>query len=279
MNERWIMRRIAVRGGHLALRTIGAGPDVVLVHGIPGSGRVWDTVAARLAERHRVVVPDLLGFGQSGRPREAEELWADAQQDALASALDGLGIRRATIVGHDFGGPIALELVSERPDLVSHLVLASTNAFPDTPIPFPLSTVTWPFVGPVAGRVVLSGSALSMSLRLGVGRPKVRLDPSIYLGDPEQRRAIRTIFASSLRGLAERYGPIAEGLGAIAVPTLVLWGDRDPFFTVEQGRRTAAAIPGARFVLLEGAGHFLPEERPHAVVEAIASLIREGAHR
>ncbi len=279
MRDPWTVHRIALPGGHVALRTVGAGPTVVLVHGIPGSGRVWDPVALRLAERHRVVVPDLLGFGESARPRESDELWADAQADALASALDHLGIERAAIIGHDFGGPIALKLVAAQPELVSHLVLAATNAFPDTPIPFPLSTVTWPVVGSLAERVVFSGPALSMTLRTGVGRPRVQLEAEVYLGDGGQRRAIRTIFATALRELAERYAPIAEGLGSIAVPTLVLWGDSDPFFAVEQGRRTAGGIPGARFVVLEGAGHFLPEERPQEVADAIASLIQDGAPR
>lgn len=263
----------------MAVRTLGGGVDVVLLHGIPGSGRAWDDVAVTLAERYRVVVPDLLGFGGSARPREAEALWASPQRDAVASALDHLEVHQAVVVGHDFGGPIALELIATRPDLVSHLVLASTNAFPDTPIPFPLSIVTWPVVGRLAERVVLSGPALAGTLRLGVVEPGVRLAPEIYLGDGAQRRAIRTIFATSLRGLDQRYAPIAEGLGSIAVPTVVLWGDRDPFFSVDQGRRTARAIRGARFVVLEGAGHFLPEERPGAFVEAVDSLVAGAARR
>ena len=137
MLEPCTIHRVEVPKGYVAVRTTGTGPDVVLVHGIPGSGRAWDLVAARLAGHHRVVVPDLLGFGQSARPR-GDGLWAEAQSDALALALDELGVERAAIVGHDFGGPVALKLVGARPDLATHLVLASTNAFPDTPIPFPV---------------------------------------------------------------------------------------------------------------------------------------------
>ena len=263
-------------GGHLAVHVVGSGPDVLLLHGIPGSGSAWDGVAACLAERHRVLVPDLLGFGESSRPKQAERLWAQGQRDALLLALDHLGLERAAIVGHDFGGPVALLLAAARPKLATHLVLAATNAFPDTPIPFPLSAVTWPWIGPLAERAALSGTALSVTLRLGVGRPRIRLDRRAYVGDREQRRAIRKIFATSLRGLAERYEPIAENLSTIDVPTLVLWGDRDPFFPVEQGRRLAAAIPGARFAVYEGAGHFLPEERAEAFAEDLRMLHEEG---
>lgn len=279
MEEAATHRVALTDGGHLAVRVVGSGPDVLLLHGIPGSGSAWDDVAARLVERHRVVVPDLLGFGESSRPRESERLWARAQRDALLQMVDQLGIERAAIVGHDFGGPVALLLLAARPRLVTHLALAATNAFPDTPIPFPLSTVTWPLIGPLAERAALSGTALAATLRLGVGRPRIRLDRGAYVGARDQRRAIRKIFATSLRGLAERYGPIAESLPTIDVPTLVIWGDRDPFFSLEQGRRLADTIPGARFAVYEGAGHFLPEERAEAFAEDLLVLFAEEVVR
>ena len=279
MHEGTAVVRVPLPEGHVTVRVTGSGPDVLLIHGIPGSGHVWDRVAARLVERNRVLVPDLVGFGDSSRSRDAERIWAGGQRDALLRVLDHLGVEQAAIVGHDFGGQVALLLSAARPHLPTHLVLAATNAFPDTPIPFPLSAVTWPLIGPVAERIVLSGRALSATLRLGVGRPKVRLDPEVYLADGEQRRVIRTIFATSLRGIGERYGPIEEGLASIDVPTLVLWGDRDPFFPVAQGRRIAEAITGARFAVFEGAGHFLPEERPEAFADEVASLITDESLR
>lgn len=79
----------------------------------------------------------------------------------------------------------------------------------------------------------------------------------------------------SLRQLAELYRPVEDALGAISVPTLVGWGDHDPFFPVEQGRRTAEAVPGAELRLYEGAGHFLPEERPEELAADIALLVAE----
>lgn len=260
-------------GEHLAVRVLGSGPDVLLLHGIPGSASAWDGVAAQMGERHRVVIPDLLGFGGSSRPRQGERLWAGAQRDALLPAIDHLGIDRAIVVGHDFGGPVALLLAAARPGLATHLVLAATNAFPDTPIPFPLSTVTWPWIGRVAERALLSRTALSAMLRLGVGRPRIPLDRDAYLGDRDQRRAIREIFSMSLRGLEGLYGPIADSLSSIDVPTLVLWGDRDPFFPLNPGRRLAEAIPDARFTVCEGAGHFLPEERAEAFANGVRELV------
>jgi pimeloyl-ACP methyl ester carboxylesterase len=251
----------------------GEGPPVVLLHGFPGSGRSWDRVASALSATHTVVVPDLLGFGRSSRPRELSELRADAQARAVLAALDALGIERAALVGHDFGGPVALSLLAARPERVTHLALSATNAFPDTPVPFPLSLLSVPLVGRIAPHVLFCTPSLRAMVTRGVGRPRVRLDAASHVGDRSQARATKAIFRDALTNLAARYGPLADVLPTIAVPSLVAWGDRDPFFPVAQGARTAGAIPGARFVVYEGAGHFVPEERPDELVEDLRALL------
>lgn len=233
-----------------------AGPLVVLLHGIPGSSADWTAVAERLAADHRVLACDLLGFGASPRPAAIGELWADAQ----AAALEPLVGEPAIVVGHDFGGPVALTLHRRRPDLFARLVLLATNAFGDTPIPLPIRAVTWPVVGGAAERVLMSGPALRAITR---GRADV--------GDRAQVHATRTIFAAALRELGPRYAPIEATLPTITAPTTVLWGDRDEFFSLDDGRRLAAAIPGAQLRVLEGAGHYLARERTADVVAAIAA--------
>jgi pimeloyl-ACP methyl ester carboxylesterase len=199
-------------------------------------------------------------------------LWADAQAERLAQTLDQLGIRSATVVGHDFGGPVALHLLNRRPDLVGGLALLATNVFPDTPIPFPLVAVTWPLVGGLASRLLFSAMSLRVMTGRMTGRPPVRLDPGIYVGHRDQARAIRLIFTDALANLADRYGPLEGILRRAAVPGTVVWGDRDPFFPLSQAERTAAAFPDADLHVLPGAGHALPEERPDQVAAAIADL-------
>jgi pimeloyl-ACP methyl ester carboxylesterase len=224
-----------------------------------------------------VVIPDLLGFGNSHRPRELHQLHATAQAAAVELLLDELRCSEATVVGHDFGGPVALLLARSRPDLVARLALFATNAFTDIPVPFPLSTIKLPLVGRLAAALLFSAPSLRLMLRVGVGQPSVRLDAAAYIGDEDQRHAIGTIFDGSLRHLSELYAPIEAALGALRIPTHVGWGDRDPFFSVERGRRTATAL-NATFEILPQAGHFLPEERPTEVAAAIRSLatIRTG---
>jgi pimeloyl-ACP methyl ester carboxylesterase len=250
----------------------GEGPPVVLLHGIPGSSASWHAVRDLLAADHDVVIPDLLGFGSSHRPRELRQLHATAQAAAVEVLLDELGYDAMTVAGHDFGGPVALLLARSRPDLVARLALFATNAFTDTPLPFPLSTIKLPLVGRLAAAMLFSTPSLRLMLRVGDGQPRVRLDAAAYIGDEDQRHAIGTIFDGSLRHLSELYAPIEAALGALRIPTHVGWGDRDPFFSVEQGRRTATALH-ASFELLPRAGHFLPEERPTEVAAAIRSLV------
>jgi pimeloyl-ACP methyl ester carboxylesterase len=259
--------------GHIEASVSGEGPPVVLLHGIPGSSASWAAVARRLAAEHTVVVPDLLGFGGSARPRALSALHARGQAAAVAALLDHLALERVAIVGHDFGGPVALALTERDSRRVSHLGLLATNAFPDTPIPFPLALVTAPVIGGVAARALFSRPSLRMMLRQGTRTAETRVDARTAVGDRSQAAAIRTIFAGSLRKLGELYAPAEAQLRTTSVPTLVGWGSRDPFFTVAQGERTAQAA-GANLVVYEGAGHFLPEERPTAVADDIAALLR-----
>ena len=264
-------RQASASSSGLAYRRQGVGHTVVLLHGIPGCADSWRAVTDALPTTLDVVVPDLLGFGASDRPRHIDDLHARAQATALARLLDELEIRTATVIGHDFGGPVALELARQRSDLVAALGLLATNAFTDTPIPFPLSTVTLPIVGPIAGRLVFSTPSLRMMLRRGVGIDAPPPNRASYLGDRAQRQAIATIFAGSLTNLAALYGPVERQLTRPDIPVYVGWGDRDPFFDIPHGQRTAQAAR-TELRIYTGAGHFLPHERPAEVAADILTL-------
>lgn len=244
----------------------------LLIHGIPGSAAAWDAVAARLADRHSVLAPDLLGFHGRPCPDHADALLAPSQARHLLDVLDDAGVDRVLVAGHDFGGPVAAHLAAAAPERIAGLALFATNAFSDTPIPFPLSLVNGPAVGGFAARLLFSRPSLAMMLRRGVGSPPAPIDVHRSIGDRHQQAAIATIFTQSLRRLDELYRPVEAALAALAVPALVGWGDRDPFFPVAVGRRTAALIPDARFRLYAGAGHFLPEERPAEVAADLLAL-------
>lgn len=256
--------------GDISFLVGGDGPALLFLHGVPGSARAWEAAVARLDGSRHLVVPDLLGFGGSD---DSQDLHAEAQAAAMIELLEALGIERATVITHDFGGPVALHMIAQRPGLLDGLLLSATNAFGDTPIPFPLSMIFWPLVGPLAANAIFSPPSLRMMLRTGVGFPASKLDASAYVGDRRQAHTIRTIFEDSLRRLHELYDPLTELLPRLNIPTEVVWGDRDPFFTIDSGHRTAAAIPDAHLTTLSGAGHFLPAERPDEMVDAIHQLL------
>lgn len=264
---------MARSGNGMAYRRGGTGRTVVLVHGIPGQARSWEPVRAQLGEAFDVVVPDLIGFGDSHRPDRAtiEDVGPAAQASCVAELLDELAVRDATVVGHDLGAPIGVLLAATRPDLVGALSLLAGNTFPDTPIPFPLSLTTAPLIGGFLAQLLFSAPSLTLMLRQGVGPGSAPPDADVYLGDAGQRRTIATVFSGALTRLAELYSPVAAALGALDVPVLVGWGDRDPFFPLEQGERTAAAANGTLHVFA-GAGHFLPHERPAEVAREIAAF-------
>jgi pimeloyl-ACP methyl ester carboxylesterase len=258
----------------IAAEVVGSGTNVLLVHGIPGVGATWRAVRERLAPEHRVIVPDLVGFGCSVRTDDLASLWADAQADAVLALLDALAVPRAVVVGHDFGGPVAAHLVAKAPGRVAGLVLAATNAFGDTPIPFPLRGILWPGLGRLWARLLFSPPSLRSMVRRGLGPGAPSIDASAHVGDADQARAIFRIFDTALRELRVRYAPVTEALRQVRVATRVVWGDRDPFFPVEQARRTADLIDGATVTILPGAGHFLPEERPNELAAVVAELCR-----
>ena len=256
------------------------GPDVLLLHGIPGSSVTWDGVARRLNEHHRTIVPDLLGFGDS--PAFTVDGHAGEQAQAVLTMLDTLEVRKTHVAGFDFGGPTALELYRLAPSRVASLTLAATNVFTDTPIPLPLQTVRIPGIGRVISRLFFgrAGLALMWLGATGDRRAFPFQEFRKVLRSGSSVRTTRHIFTISLENLPRFYSDVEGALSRVAVPSTVVWGDRDPFFSVEIGRRAARAIPDAKFEVLPGCGHFIPGERPRELADLIASTAaRSDAER
>ncbi|HKP92233.1 MAG TPA: alpha/beta hydrolase [Thermoleophilaceae bacterium] len=254
----------------IAVRRAGAGPGLLLVHGIPTSSRLWDGVGADLAADFDVVAPDMLGYGESAKPADRDVSMA-AQARLVPPLLDALGLDRVVLVGHDLGGAVAQRVVVEAPDRVRGLVLVDSVSFDSWPIArmrvlralSPPFTRWWP-------RRWFAWFERSMRSYVPEGEPREALAASI--GAWSRDRGAAEAWIRNTRAMDPRITEeVAPRLADVAVPAHVVWGERDPFQKVRWASRLRDAIPGATLTELDG-GHFLPWDRPAEVAAEIRAL-------
>src|SRR3954454_17678690 len=272
---------IDLHGHQVVYRIAGSGPPVVLVHGMVNSSRHWRSVAIRLAERHTVIAPDLVGHGDSATPRGDYSLGAHAS--VIRDLLSALGVGRATIVGHSFGGGVAMVFFWQYPHRVERLGLVSSGGLGPEVSPL-LRSVAVPGASALislagAERVTGALDRAGVALRergsgLGVQLQAIAraLRP---LGGPGAREA----FVHTLRAVIDARGQRVSATDRLylldAVPTLIAWGERDRTIPIEHGRAAQAAVPHSRFVTLPDAAHFPLLEAPDALADALLDWIAQ----
>jgi 3-oxoadipate enol-lactonase len=246
---------------------IGDGPPLVLVHGLVVSGEMYAPIVPALARRYRLVIPDLRGQGASGSlpgPFTPEHLTND-----LAGLLRHLGLRRAPVLGYSEGGPVAMQLLHDHPDLVARLILVCTYAFnmATRRERFEGRLMPWMFriLGPrLIGQMIKGANVTG-------GKPLTK----------EQAVWLAALVAETPRKTAAR---LAQGAMAfdgrpwlthIGVPTLIITGAEDKAVPPHHGAMLAGGIPGAPLVEVAGAGHFLICTHPDELVQIIEDWLAE----
>ena len=258
---------------YYAAGTRGAGEPIVFLHGFATSGHLWSDVVSLMPAGHRLVVLDLLGHGRSDPPR-ARSLTLGAHAERVAQLLDTLGIARACVVGHGLGGGVAQALAVHWPQRVSRLALVSSIGFANWPTrDVRLARFFLPLLRLLPPSWMLS--MLRVELERGSGNgDAARASRSIdrylrpFAGEVGRDTLARHVAALDARETAA----LAQRLGDVAIPTTVLCGADDPFLPVRLARRLAAAIPGAVLEIVPDVHHFLPEEAPRRVADALAAL-------
>lgn len=242
-----VERRVArVAGATVAYELAGAGPPLVLVHGLAGSSRWWRHNVPALARRFRVHTVNLIGFGGS---RGGTRFALDEAPAILGAWMRQVVAAPAALAGHSMGGLVAADLASSAPELVSRLVLVNAVALP---IGRRYARHAWGLAGVLRhARVSLLPVLLVDSLRAG---------PRTMLG------AIWQILNAD----------ISPRLGAITAPTLVVWGQHDRLLPLEMGRQIQSRIPDARLAVIAGAGHNPMWERPAAFNKAVLNFLEDG---
>lgn len=261
-------------GGTVAYEVLGDGAPVVLVHGTPSWSYLWRKVASELALRFTVHVCDLLGYGTSEK-RDGQDVSIAAQTRMLTELLDAWGLREPCIAGHDFGAAITLRLMLLEGRRFHRVALCDAVAI--TPWITPFSRHVQRHLE--AFQTVpehIHRQMIATHLRTAMAREMTDAELEPYLR-PWLGPAGQAAYYRQVAQFDERYTQeIEPRYGEISAPTLVLWGEQDGWLAPEFGRRLADAIPGARLVPVPDAGHFLPEDQPGPVAEALAFFFADG---
>lgn len=272
-----------INGHDVAYRTAGAGPVVLLVHGMAGSSLTWRHVLPALAERFTVVAPDLLGHGESSKPHG--EYTLGTQANLLRDLLNALGHDRATFVGQSFGGGVTMQLAYQFPERCERLVLVDAGGLgrevhgllraltaPGAEQAFAL--VSAPVVRDAASKVL--GWLHRMGLRQSPAGEEIWRSYS-SLADADARWAL----FRSLTGVVDLGGQSVAAADrlylAAEIPTLIVWGADDPFIPVRHAIATHEAIPGSRLEIFLGVGHYPHCEAPARFVQVLVDFIATTA--
>jgi haloalkane dehalogenase len=270
---------IEINGRCLAYLDEGQGEKTILmVHGNPVSGYVYDRLLRLLVGEFRCVVPDLVGFGLSDKPPGEADYSLPGHIAIMEAFVEALDLRDIVLVGHDWGGPIGFGAAVRRQERYTQLVFLNTM----TAAPMQIRPVYWlPFH--VLLRIkrlfayLVKDRNLFQQLGVAIMDPE---DQAVYFR-ANHSPATRAGIAAFPRMIPFRqshanFPILREILAALKrwdIPSLVIFSDKDSVFTAAQGKRFAGQLRNGRFVLVPGAKHFLQYQRPAAVAEKIRTFL------
>ncbi len=251
---------------------------VVFLHGNPGSSEDWRNLLGQVGAFGRAVALDMPGFGRASKPRDF-----NYTVEGYARHLDGtlihLGVHRAHLVLHDFGGPWGLAWAARRPERLGSVVLINIGLMPG---------YRWHYLAriwrtPLLGELFFAATtrtAFGLSLKHGNPRrlAKAMVDRMYRDLDWGTKRAVLRLYrATNNPGqMAEALGPLFRQLG---VPTLVIWGAADPYLPVHYAERQREFFPNAQIVILERSGHWPFADDPEGVADALLPFLQKQLER
>jgi pimeloyl-ACP methyl ester carboxylesterase len=251
------------------------GAPILLVHGFGTCSFLWRNVGPTLALANRTAFAvDLFGYGESDRPFDAL-VGIEAQSDYLDRALTALRLTKATVVGIDLGGAIAMHLAFTRAERVERLVLINPIAFNDVPAEdiksMQRNTARYALKisRGVLGAAPLIRELLERSVADARHMPEGLIARYLapYVGNEGLNHLLDLARAVDDADMQE------VELGQIDRPALIVWGDQDPFVSPRLADRIADTIPGSRLVRLPGTGRLVPEEAPDTLANLILEFI------
>ena len=274
-------RQIELHGHQVSFRIAGEGPAIVLIHGITGTCDTWCDVMPELAEHHTVLAPDLMGHGQSAKPRGDYSLGAYAS--GVRDLMIALDIDTATFVGHSLGGGVAMQLAYQFPERLERLVLVSSGGLGREVhlmlrlTALPAAEYVLPFLA--AGPLLGAGRAFAGAL----GKLGWRAGPDLEemargfasLGDVEARAAFIHTARSIIDIEGQRVSATDRLYLAASVPSMLIWGERDPIIPADHGRAAQGQMPGSTLEIFDDAGHFPHRTDPRRFSDVLSHFIAD----
>jgi pimeloyl-ACP methyl ester carboxylesterase len=274
------VRHVIIHGHRRAYVKVGRGPALLLLHGLGCTHHTWDPVIDALAKRYTVIAPDLLGHGESDKPRADYSIGAFA--NGLRDLLTVLGIDTVTVVGHSFGGGVAMQFAYQFPERTERLVLVGSGGL-GPEVSAAIRAITATGFSQVMGALTLPGvrhlgsAGLRALSRTGVKEFRDFDEVAeIYesFRDPAARAAIRHV----VRAVVDWQGQIVTMADRAylteAMPMCVIWGAEDRVIPVSHAARAAELAPGARVEILPDSGHFPHKDHPQRFARILHDFIR-----
>jgi pimeloyl-ACP methyl ester carboxylesterase len=268
------LKSVTLHGDRVGYRDEGAGEVLLLVHGMGGSSNTWSGVIPLLARKYRVIAPDLLGHGESDKPRGDYSVGAFAV--LLRDLLDSLEVSRVTVIGHSLGGGIAMQFAHQHRQYCERIVLISSGGFGGDVgrvlrlLSLPGSELVLPVIA--SRPAILAGNAVR-ALMGSSDRFKAR--PSL------SNRDNRQAFLRTLRSVVDFRGQAVSALNRLSLhavlPALIISGDQDRVIPVEHARAAHRILPNSRLHIMPGVQHHPPTERPETVARLIDGFVATTA--
>jgi pimeloyl-ACP methyl ester carboxylesterase len=274
------LQRITIHGHERAYLKLGEGPALLLLHGLGCDHTTWLPVIHDLARHYTVIAPDLLGHGVSAKPRADYSVGGYA--NGMRDLLTVLNIDKVTVVGHSFGGGVAMQFAYQFPERTERMILIAPGGLGPEVTPF-IRAITLPGFHQVMGVATLPGirhagkaglRALSRT-RLHAARDLAEVaDIFESFHDPHARAAIRHVVRSVVDMKGQIVTMVDRAYLTQAMPMLVVWGSDDVVIPAKHAENAARIAPGAVVEVLPNSGHFPHKDHPDRFVKIVQSFIK-----
>lgn len=271
---------LSIHGHQRAYIKAGTGPVLLLLHGLGCDHTTWLPVVAALSRHYTVLAPDLLGHGRSAKPRADYSLGGYA--NGMRDLLTVLGIDKVTVVGHSFGGGVAMQFAYQFPERTERMVLVAPGGLGPEVAPA-IRAITLPGFHQVMGVLTLPGlrqlTKTSLRAAAATGLSQVRdLDEVAEIvdsfKDPHARRAIRHVVSAVVDWRGQVVTMADRAYLTQAMPMCVVWGSDDSVIPVRHAAIVAELAPAAVVEVIANAGHFPHKDHPQRFVRILDEFIR-----